>query len=199
MVAYMERISSNVKPSSILFDVWLLTHLTANLLDGRLRDLNITADEFGLYSLLDALGPAAPTQIARWTGMAPTTISGMVRRLTAQGHLTHKPNPDDARSRLLDLTPQGRRITRAGNERLAELMPTVLAALEPHAMASHLGLRRLDRALRTLVGAADRPDPALPGESDGDDAQLTAAQQREVAQYIAWIRHRDAAATTGRT
>ncbi|WP_238009172.1 MarR family winged helix-turn-helix transcriptional regulator [Dactylosporangium sp. AC04546] len=192
----MQRNSSTSKPSSVLFDVWLLTHLTTNLLDGMLRDLAVTADEFGLYSLLHELGPTTPTQVARWTGMAPTTVSGMVRRFTARGHLAQVPNPEDARSRLLELTEEGRRVTRDGNARLAEVMPGVLGALGPHAAATHLGLRRLDRALRTLVGAADRPDQPLPGEPGEpalDAGRLTAAQQREVQQYIRWIQHRDGA------
>src|SRR4029453_5894785 len=56
--------------------------LTArNLIDEALRDLVVAADAFGLYSLLHELGPTTPTQVARWTGMAPTTVSGMARRL----------------------------------------------------------------------------------------------------------------------
>jgi DNA-binding MarR family transcriptional regulator len=183
-----------------LFDVWLVTHLTTSLLDDALRDLAITADEFGLYSLLYELGPTTPTQIARWTGMAPTTVSGMVRRLTARGHVAPMPNPRDARSRLLGLTDDGTRITSEGGRRLAALMPTLLDALGPHTAAAHIGLRRLDRALRTVIGAADRPDQPLPGEAgEGTDGgrvsyagtPLTPAQQHEVQHYIRWIRARD--------
>jgi DNA-binding MarR family transcriptional regulator len=184
----------------MLFDIWLVTHLTTNLLDEALRELEVTADEFGLYSLLHELGPSAPTQVARWTGMAPTTVSGVVRRLTARGHLTQTPNPRDARSRLLALTADGERVTAAGGERLAALMPDLLDSLGSHAATAHLGLRRIDRALRTLVGAAERPDPPLPGETDegrpdgytfSAEAPLTQAQQREVQQYIRWITVRD--------
>lgn len=186
----------------MLFDIWLVTHLTTNLLDEALRDLAVTADEFGLYSLLYELGPTTPTQIARWTGMAPTTVSGMARRLSARGHLTHLPNPDDARSRLLALTDDGDRVTGEGGHRLAALMPGLLDALGPHASPTHVGLRRLDRALRAVVGAAERPDEPLPGEAgevaDGGTvpyagARLTRAQEQEVQQYIRWITARDTA------
>jgi DNA-binding MarR family transcriptional regulator len=196
----MQPSSSIPKPSSILFDIWLVTHLTTNLLDDALRDLAVTADEFGLYSLLYELGPTTPTQIARWTGMAPTTVSGMVRRLTARGHVAPMPNPRDARSRLLGLTDQGVRITTEGGHRLAALMPALLDALGPHSASAHVGLRRLDRALRGVIGAADRPDPPLPGEArdvtEGGQvpyagAPLTPAQQQEVQHYIRWIRARD--------
>ena len=185
----------------MLFDVWLVTHLTTHLIDETLRDLAVTADEFGLYSLLHELGPITPTQVARWTGMAPTTVSGMVRRLTSRGHLTQIAHPHDARSRLLALSDEGARVTTAGGERLAAVMPSLLDALAPHASASHLALRRLDRALRAVVGAAERPDEPLP-EEGGTDTEgghvpyagppLTDAQQREVQHYIRWITARDA-------
>ena len=189
----------------MLFDVWLVTHLTTHLIDETLRDLAVTADEFGLYSLLYELGPITPTQVARWTGMAPTTVSGMVRRLTSRGYVTQTAHPGDARSRLLALSDEGTRVTIAGGERLAAVMPGLLDALAPHASASHVGLRRLDRALRTVVGAAERPDEPLPEESatgsdttnDGGQVPyagpvLNDAQLREVQHYIRWITARDA-------
>jgi hypothetical protein len=134
--------------------------------------------------------------------MAPTTVSGMVRRLTDRGHLSHTPNPRDARSRLLTLTEDGEHVTVNGGDRLAALMPNLLDALGPHAPTAHIGLRRLDRALRSLIGAAERPDAPLAGEDRDAQAPdvhtvppempLTDAQQREVQQYIRWIRTRDA-------
>ena len=197
----MQRSSSARNPSRILFEIWLVTHLTTNLLDEALRDLAVTGDEFGLYSLLYELGPTTPTQVARWTGMAPTTVSGMVRRLTARGHVAPMPNPRDARSRLIGLTDEGARITGEGGRRLAVLMPTLLDALGPYSASAHVGLRRLDRALRAVIGAAaDRPDEPLPGETgevaDGGHVPyagtpLTPAQQREVQHYIRWIKARD--------
>src|SRR5919107_3218022 len=156
MVVDMQRNSSIPKPSSMLFDVWLVTHLTTNLLDEALRDLAATADEFGLYSLLHELGPITPTQVARWTGMAPTTVSGMVRRLTSRGHLTQIAHPHDARSRLLALSDEGARVTTAGGERLAAGMPSLLDALAPHSSASHLALRRLDPAPPAVLRAGRR-------------------------------------------
>ncbi|SCL35938.1 DNA-binding transcriptional regulator, MarR family [Micromonospora rhizosphaerae] len=198
----MQRNSSKLRRSTgLLFDIWLVTHLTTNLLDEALRDLGVTADEFGLYSLLHELGPSTPTQIARWTGMAPTTVSGMARRLIAREHVTQMPNPRDARSRLLGLTNEGQRVTNAGGARLAATMPRLLDALAPHTSTARLGLRRLDHALRLVVGAAKRPDEPLPGETgqvaDGGSVSyagtpLNEAQQQEVQQFIRWIIHRDA-------
>ena len=63
----------------MLFDIWLVTHLTTNLLDEALRDLAVTADEFGLYSLLHELGPSTPTQVGgtAYPGIPPSATVGM--------------------------------------------------------------------------------------------------------------------------
>ena len=76
-------------------------------------------------------------------------------------------------------------------------MPTLLDALGPYTASAHVGLWRLDRALRAVIGAADRPDPPLPGEAGEvtDCGQvpyagtpLTEAQQQEVQPTFAGSR-----------
>ena len=66
---------------SLLFDVWLVTGLIAGLLDDVLADTELNGDDFGMYSLLRRFGPATPTQLHRWTGLPPTTISAHLKRL----------------------------------------------------------------------------------------------------------------------
>ena len=68
-------------PMSLLFDVWLVTGLTAGLLDDVLAETELNGDDFGLYSLLRRFGPATPTQLHRWTGLRPTTLSAHLKRL----------------------------------------------------------------------------------------------------------------------
>src|SRR5919199_322961 len=92
---------------SVLFDVWLVMHLVAGLLDQALAEHGLSGDEFGLYSLLRGFGPATPTQISRWTGMPATTVSAALRRLTARGHVERMPHPDDGRSYLVALSDAG--------------------------------------------------------------------------------------------
>lgn len=120
----MQRNSSNSQESTtLLFDVWLVTHLTGRLLDDALRPTGLTGDEFGLYSLIYTRAPVTPTQISRWTGMAPTTVSGMLRRMGTREHLTAAPNPADARSRVLRLSTAGLRVTAEAAAVLGETQP----------------------------------------------------------------------------
>jgi len=195
----VQRNGSTCRESTLLLDVWLVTHLTGRLLDDALRPLGITGDEFGLYSLLHGRGPVAPTQISRWTGMAPTTVSGMIRRLAARGHLTRRPHPGDARSHLLELTPAARQVTEEAAQVLARLLPRIEDGLPSGAGAVRAGLGALDSALRDLLPVDRHPFPGMadPGETRpataGEPAALlTPNQQREVQAYAQWLRVRDA-------
>jgi DNA-binding MarR family transcriptional regulator len=158
----------------------------------------LTGDEFGLYSLIYSGGPVTPTQISRWTGMAQTTVSGMLRRIAARGHLDDHPHPDDARSRLLRLSDVGLSATAQAAAVLTATLPLLNDALDEEQGAIRTKLAVLDDGLRQLVDAAPRPY-ALPGT--GQPAQrptisyrgthLSQNQVDEVRSFIDWLRTRD--------
>jgi DNA-binding MarR family transcriptional regulator len=180
-------------------------NLTGRLLDDALRSIDVTADEFGLYSLIYSFGPVTQTQISRWTGMAPTTVSGMVRRITSRGHVRDMPNPDDARSRMVYLSDDGVDVTLKGAGILATLAPRLGNTLHSGETAVRAGLRDLDTALRQLLDAAPRPypgpatRPATAASVTYEGSRLTEAQSGEVRMFINWIRARDKEGTPGAT
>lgn len=195
----MQRNSSNSQESTtLLFDVWLVTHLTGRLLDDALRPTGLTGDEFGLYSLIYTRAPVTPTQISRWTGMAPTTVSGMLRRMGTREHLTAAPNPADARSRVLRLSTAGLRVTAEAAAVLDAVLTRLHDALGGHATATRFGLHELDTALRQLLDTAEPYHIAPADQLDGQPAlayqgrRLTRTQADEVRAYIDWLRVRDA-------
>lgn len=101
--------------TNVLFDVWLLSRATTGALDAALAGTGLTAEEFGVYSVLTSADALTPSELARWLSAPPTTVSSFVKRLEARGHLVRQPNPDDGRSSLLRLTAAGRRAhARAG-------------------------------------------------------------------------------------
>ena len=194
----MPRNSSKSEGSTtLLFDVWLVTHLTGRLLDDALRPTGLTGDEFGLYSLMYARAPVTPTQISRWTGMAPTTVSGMLRRMGNRKHLTQAPNPDDARSHVLRLSAAGLRVTAEAAATLDAVLGRLHDVLGSRTPAVRAGLQELDTALRELLDMAEPYHVAPADEMDGRPAlayqgeRLTRAQVNEVRAYIDWLRVRD--------
>jgi DNA-binding MarR family transcriptional regulator len=179
---------------SVLFDVWLLMHLVSGMLDQALTEHGLSGDEFGLYSLLKGFGPVTPTQISRWTGMPPTTVSAVLRRLTARGHLERIPHPDDGRSYLVVLSESGAAAHSAAASSFRGAAAGVSGVLGNDEPAQRAVLQRLDDALREVAGLDPRPyhvaepapgaQPALtyPGKA------LTPEQEHQVRRYIEFIR-----------
>jgi DNA-binding MarR family transcriptional regulator len=184
----------------VLFDAWLVMHLTIGLLDEALGESGLSADDFGLYSLLAGYGPATPTQLARWTGMRPTTISAALRRMADRGDSDRLPNPEDRRSYLLALSEAGRRRHRAAATAFREVMLRLSATLAPEEREIRLSLHRLDAGLRAIAGLDDRPytlEAAGPhSASDGsaslhltyDGRPLTPAEEVDARRYLDWLR-----------
>lgn len=109
---------------------------------------------FAFQSVVGALGPITPGDLARILGMAPTTVSSWIGRLEGEGALTRTPNADDGRSVLVELTSSGR-------EQLQEAMPgfrrAILAlneALGDDVEAVHEGQALLIEGLRSVLAAS---------------------------------------------
>ena len=71
----------------------------------------LTTDEFAVYSLLRLAGPTTPTRLAHDLGMPTSTMTHYLRRMDAAGHLNRRPNPEDRRSSLIELTTAGAETT----------------------------------------------------------------------------------------
>ena len=133
--------------TNVLFDVWLVSRATSGLLDAALASSGLTADEFGIYSVLTSADTLTPTELARWMSAPPTTISSYVKRLEGRGHLSRDRNPGDGRSYLLRLTPAGRRAHQAAGAAFLPVLQRVVDRLgrrEP-------GIRRSLASLREAI------------------------------------------------
>jgi DNA-binding MarR family transcriptional regulator len=104
--------------------------------------------EFALYSTLNALERATPTQVSRVLGLPLTTASAQLNRLVAREHATRTVNPDDGRSHVFALTAEGRRVTLAHNERFGAVTRRVRARLSVPEATIREGLQALEKALR---------------------------------------------------
>lgn len=71
------------------------------------RELDLPA-YVRVLSLLDELGPSGISQLAAADNCAQPTMSAQIRGIEADGYVTRRPHPDDARSFLIELTESGR-------------------------------------------------------------------------------------------
>jgi DNA-binding MarR family transcriptional regulator len=185
---------------SLLFDIWLLTGLTSGLLDEILAGTGLNGDDFGMYSLLRRYGPATPSQIHRWTGQRPTTVSAHLKRLDARGHITRSANPADGRSHQVGLSSAGEAAHDKATEPFLAAMHVLRTRFIPDTVRERLILQHLDTVLRARLGLDERPyQVALEHDVPDPDhigtpvlaytgAPLTSADERQVRLYIDFLR-----------
>jgi DNA-binding MarR family transcriptional regulator len=130
--------------------VFVAGQLAHDLLEAELGDA-MSPDRFAVQSVIGALGPLTPSDLARTLGMAPTTVSTWLTRLEADGALRRRPNPHDGRSQLLQLTPRGRRQLDRAFPGFQRAIRRVLDALGGDVDAVLAGNARLVDVLRGLL------------------------------------------------
>jgi DNA-binding MarR family transcriptional regulator len=69
---------------------------------------DLTPMQFAALAKLYDAGSISQNALGRLTAMDAATIKGVIDRLATRGYIEASPHPDDARLRLLTLTPQGR-------------------------------------------------------------------------------------------
>lgn len=180
----------------------LLLHatVTADLLDSLiasyLAGAPLSPREFEVATVIVTRGAVSPGEVAIVTGVPAPSVSRVTARLQRVGLVRQRDHPSDARSRLLDLTPAGRRAFDQTQERFMALFRAVAEQLGEALPLVDGAVRRLEWALRTVAGVRS-PEPLVSAEGDVQQLayagqRLSLAQEAEVTEYIAWIRSRDA-------
>ena len=70
----------------------------------------LTPTQFAVLVKLEEMGPCSQNHLGRLTAMDVATVKGVVDRVRARRLVTAKPDPNDRRRTLLDLTADGREI-----------------------------------------------------------------------------------------
>lgn len=141
--------------TNVLFDLWLTSRAVTGKLDVALAGTGITADEFGIYSVLTASETTTPTELARWMSAPPTTVSSFVKRLEQRGHLTRHRNPADGRSVQLRLTAAGRQTHAEATRAFAPVLAQVVDQLGTRVGAVRRSLDQLRTATEAESDDAD--------------------------------------------
>jgi len=112
-----------------------------------------------LMALLERESSGAPvsqTELGSALGIDKSNVARLCSRLEAAGHAEQTPAPDDARSRLVTLTPAGKRMAQRITEASRGRFARICAAL-PHTERARVldSLTLLNRAVETLREEAD--------------------------------------------
>lgn len=123
----------------------------STLLHEEMATAPLTPDEFAVTSVLRLEQPVRPTDLARLTGLRPTTLSNYLRRFEAVGLVTRRRDPADGRASLVELTEEGVR-------RTEECFPAFASAIGSFQKAlAEAGVPELDvvETLEAVSGALD--------------------------------------------
>jgi DNA-binding MarR family transcriptional regulator len=128
-------------------------HLIGVYVERFAGDLGITQAEAHVLVELRREGPTPITTLHREFGHKRSTLTNIVDRLEHRGLIARKPNPNDRRSQLINLTASGRKVATRLAKALAILEHEVLASVDTAAVA---GVTALVDAIAEAV-APDEP------------------------------------------
>ena len=128
--------------------------------DRRVRlTLDIPQAAATALAVIDGAGaPLTPSQVADRVLIPSATVTATLDLLEGRGWIRRAPNPDDRRSTLVEITPDGRAVADQILPGIRMLEKSVLSALTPDERVQLLDLlaKVLDRAAAV---AAEDPEP----------------------------------------
>jgi DNA-binding MarR family transcriptional regulator len=143
---------------NVLLRLFILGHLADDLLGRAMVDLKLNPNDFAVQSAIRAFGPITPTRLSAVLGMPPTTLSSYIRRLEARRQIRRRPNPEDGRSTLIEVTKIGRRNVVAAFPAVQGSVARVHERLDYSPRELDLALDRLEDSLRAVLA---RPDEGV--------------------------------------
>jgi DNA-binding MarR family transcriptional regulator len=130
------------------------SHYVDQLVQRHLDPVGIPGYLLALVTHVRDHAPVTPSGIAEASGIPLTTLRDNIQRLVDRGLARRIPNPDDARSYLLELTPAGLAMTKAADPALLDAYLAVEARL-PRALDEYQ--RAVDELIDALEGALVEP------------------------------------------
>jgi DNA-binding MarR family transcriptional regulator len=134
-----------------------------------LRVMSLALEDTGLsvaqHEILLAIGlrPGLTQQdLAERLLVVKSNISGLLHRLEAQGLVRRKPHPEDARSKCIELTPEGRRRLERSFAAQNRVVEAMMGRLDNEELGQSRDFSRrvseaLDRLLEEQPGARSTP------------------------------------------
>jgi DNA-binding MarR family transcriptional regulator len=130
---------------NVLLQMFRTAHAVRDLVAQAVDGTGLTPDEWAVLSTIGYHGRISPSELASGLRVPPTTISRHVAGFVESGRAARVPNPDDGRSYLLELTPDGKAV-------VATVVPRFRDTL--HRLGEQVSLDEIEAALLELERAA---------------------------------------------
>jgi DNA-binding MarR family transcriptional regulator len=138
----------------LLLQPFVLDQLAGQLIEIILEGSGLVGNEFAVSSWLNIRGRATPSSLAADLGLKPTTLSSVLERLVAKGQIRRRPNPEDGRSYLVELTAKGKATHARIFERFNTVAVRLAANLEGDREEILAQMRVLEAAMRRTLETA---------------------------------------------
>ena len=180
--------------SSVVIDAYRLHHALDPAVRAALAGAPLDPDDFDLYSLLHQHQPLTAGAFAELSGIPPSTLSSVIQRFIARGHLQRQVDPKDGRVSHLSLSPAGELAHAECSSRFQQFSERVHTQLGSHVDAARAALTLVATALQAAAWS-DAPHRAPVSETlqlfPYDGAPLSESQSKELTAFLRYLRWRD--------
>jgi DNA-binding MarR family transcriptional regulator len=116
----------------------------------------LSVGHFSMLGTLYRLGPQRPSDLARIERFAPPAVTRIVGVLEERGLVVRQPSPDDARSSLVEITDEGRRVLVATRREQAKGVASLLSVLDDDELVAVSGaLDALEKVAEAALVAGE--------------------------------------------
>jgi DNA-binding MarR family transcriptional regulator len=137
------RLSEN--PPEVLKLNRRISVLFRERLDERLKPLGITAAQLQLLAALTKQPGTSGAHISRYCQVTPQTTHALLAAAENHGWIRRSPHPENARTLLATLTPEGQRVFTRGKAIVIKLQDRMLRSL------TRAAVRQLEATLAQLI------------------------------------------------
>lgn len=137
--------------------LWAITHGLQTTSKRMTRELGVTGPQRLVLRVIGLFPGMSPGALAKMLHVHPSTLTGVLQRLTTQGLLTRASDPKDGRRSVLQLTARGARVNAMGR---GTVEAAIRRALQQVSDADRAATRRVFTALaQHLMGESELPRP----------------------------------------
>lgn len=90
-----------------------------------LADVGITEQQWRVLRVLDESGPLDPTRISELACLLLPSLTRILQKLEHKGMIRRRPDPDDGRRQIVEITPEGAELIAANLADAVALMEQV--------------------------------------------------------------------------
>ena len=121
--------SADVEAARLWIVLWRCYRAVSQIAERSIAEAGLGLSDFAALEALLHKGPLTITEIQAKVGLASGSMTAAIDRLERKGLLSRRATLSDRRAKLLELTPEGRRVVEAAFRRHASELEAAMSVL----------------------------------------------------------------------